>query len=168
MNDGNATIAGMHGRIERNRRAVENDLAVGGLLHARQDFHQGRFTGTIFTKQRGHRTGVDIEVHTLECAHATIVLDDVAGRQHRLSLLGLSLCRLDLAHGCTLICTGVTVQRFGLMSWKAPTTRIVLPLRLSRSILASTCFFMALLMPAAAFWYSIWLVKSPNEIGRAS
>ena len=48
------------------RLAVDQDLAAGGGIGARKDFHQRAFACAVFTHQRVDLTGKDRQIHTLE------------------------------------------------------------------------------------------------------
>ena len=99
-------------------------------------------------EQRGDLAAVDIEVDALEGVDVAVQFGDVAGRQHRIVGPGPGIERR--AHWTSSF-TGVTTQLFASVSWKAPTTEVVLPDSLLASILDRTCFFISLFRADAAF-----------------
>jgi hypothetical protein len=71
--------------VDRHRCAVDLDRSAVGNVRAGEDLHQRRLAGTVFTDQREHFTGADLERHAVERAHAgERLLDPDHAQQHRL------------------------------------------------------------------------------------
>ena len=62
--------------------AIDQNLAVIGLIDAGQDLDDGGFARTILADQRGDLTGVKVDLHPVQRPHAGKGLDDAAQRQH--------------------------------------------------------------------------------------
>ncbi len=93
------------GRIDRNRRTIDEDLARVGTQRAGKDFHQGRFTGAVLTDQNEHFAAAQRERHVGESAHAGKTLPDAAHLEQRRHAYGDDFVKaptgiLTTAGGC--------------------------------------------------------------------
>ena len=70
-------------RGERDRPALDDDLAVGGLEHTREDFDQGRFAGAVVTEKCMHLARIDSQVHPVQRGEGAELLHQPPGLDKR-------------------------------------------------------------------------------------
>ena len=66
------------GLRKRDRLAVDQDLALAGLVHAGQDLDQRRLAGAIVAEQAMHLAGIDLDVDVLQRADRAEIDADAA------------------------------------------------------------------------------------------
>jgi hypothetical protein len=58
--------------------ALEDDLPLVGIVNARKDLDQRRFSGSILPKESEHLALAEIETHVLQCIGAAELLVNAA------------------------------------------------------------------------------------------
>ena len=79
---------------DRHRLAVDQDLALVGLVRSRQDLDERGLARSVLPEQAVHLAGPDVEVDTVECACAGELLDDASHREQS-GLLGVGFDHVD-------------------------------------------------------------------------
>ena len=78
--------AGIARRAEVDRLLVDIDLALGRLVHAREDADQRRLAGAVVAEQRVHLAAIDLEIDAVQGGERAEALDELLdaddGRGH--------------------------------------------------------------------------------------
>ena len=156
MDDPDAGGDGVAGRPEHDALTVEQDVARGRLLAAREDLDQGGLAGPVLPDEDVDLATVGREGHVLEGLNAAVGLADPAGDQDGVQVdPGRPRIRLvDRGHDDTVRLVGTMKMLLGLRSEKAPLKVMCLPVSEARSSLARTSTFTLRFISVAtsAYW----------------
>jgi hypothetical protein len=81
----NAHFNGVQGRAEFDLLAVNENLAFVGLILTKEDFHQGGFTGTVFTQNSVNLANLDLKIYLVVGDNAWEPLGDPPRFQDRVT-----------------------------------------------------------------------------------
>ena len=83
MHDADSELARVLGMIDSNRLPFELDFTRIGLMHAREYFHERRFSRSVLTDQRGHLPRMQTQIRIRERTRAPKGLLDVREGEER-------------------------------------------------------------------------------------
>ena len=82
VNHGDALLQGVHGVADGDRLAVDLDLPFIHFIDAEHTLHQGGFAGAVFSHQRVHFPGAQLQLYVIQRLDTRKGLADIRHFQH--------------------------------------------------------------------------------------